>query len=178
MSLAQYDPPERFVAGTVGPPGNRTFFLQAREGIRITTVSVEKVHIQAIADRISDLLEATASLPTQTPDADNEPLETPFEDEFRVTTMSLAWDTDRDVVVLECHDRDPDGDEEEQAHARAAGLPADIQSMRVILSSPMAAEFVRRCKALVSAGRPPCPFCGGPLDATGHICPRANGYRR
>lgn len=177
MTPSPYDPPERFVAGTVGPPGNRTFFLQARSGTRITTVSVEKIHVQAISDRISDLLEATGSLPAISLAADNEPLETPFEDEFRVTTVALSWDHDRAVVVIECHDRDPD-DEEELAQAREAGLPADIQSMRVSLPPAMAGEFVRRCKALISAGRPPCPFCGGALDPTGHICPRANGYRR
>lgn len=178
MTLADYDPPERFVAGTVGPPGNRTFFLQARSGPRITTVSVEKVHVQAIADRISDLLEATASLPTVPLENDNEPLDTPFEDEFRATTMSLSWDEGRSVVVIECHDRDPDGDAEEQQQALDAGLPQQIQSMRVAMGATAAAEFARRCKALISAGRPPCPFCGGPLDPTGHICPRANGYRR
>ncbi len=177
MTSADYDPPERFVAGTVGPPGNRTFFLQARTGMRITTVSVEKAHVQAIADRVSDLLEATASIPAVPGASDNDPLETPFEDEFRVSTIALSWDTDRSTVVIECHDRDPD-DEEEQEAAVAAGLPATIQSLRVSLDAPMAAEFARRCRALISAGRPPCPFCGGPLDATGHICPRANGYRR
>ena len=177
MSLAQYDPPERFVVGTVGPPGNRTFFLQARSAGSLTTVSVEKVHIQAIADRISDLLESTAAAPMVPPAMDNDPLDTPFEDEFRVTTMSLAWDPERARVVIECHDRDPD-DEDEMEQARAAGLPEQTQSMRVSLPAPMAAEFVRRSKALVSAGRPPCPFCGGPLDPEGHICPRANGYRR
>ncbi|MCB1239503.1 MAG: DUF3090 family protein, partial [Tetrasphaera sp.] len=35
-----------------------------------------------------------------------------------------------------------------------------------------------RAGALVAAGRPPCPFCGQALDPSGHICPRANGYRR
>lgn len=177
MTLAQYDPPERFVAGTVGPPGNRTFFLQARSGARQTTVSVDKIHIQAIADRISDLLEATASLPPIAPAGDNEPLETPFEDEFRVTTMSLSWDPSRELVVIECHDRDPD-DAAEVEQARQAGLPELTQSLRVTLPPAMAIEFVRRCKALISAGRPPCPFCGGPLETSGHICPRANGYRR
>jgi uncharacterized repeat protein (TIGR03847 family) len=47
-----------------------------------------------------------------------------------------------------------------------------------VLSPPQARSFVRRARALVSAGRPPCPFCGGPLDPTGHVCPRANGYKR
>lgn len=178
MSIVEYDPPERFVAGTVGPPGQRTFFLQATSGARRTTMSVEKIHVAAVADRISDLLEATASVPTVTPEADNEPLTAPFDDEFRVNTLALSWDAERERVVLECHDRDPDGDDDEKAQALAAGLPAQIQSVRIVLTPVLAVGFARRCKALVSAGRPPCPFCGGPLDPNGHICPRANGYKR
>lgn len=178
MSLVDYDPPDRFVAGTVGPPGQRTFFLQATRGAQRTTASVEKVHVDLVADRIKDLLETTAQVPATSAPADNDPLDTPFEDDFRIASMSLAWDDARNLVVLECHDRDPDADEEEQAKIRAAGLPEQIQGMRVTLAPVAAQEFARRCKALVTAGRPPCPFCGGPLDPEGHICPRANGYKR
>ena len=39
-------------------------------------------------------------------------------------------------------------------------------------------EFIARAKRVVDAGRPPCPFCGQPLDPSGHLCPRHNGYRR
>jgi uncharacterized repeat protein (TIGR03847 family) len=46
------------------------------------------------------------------------------------------------------------------------------------MAPAQARAFARRCARVVSAGRPACPFCGQPLDPTGHICPRANGYRR
>jgi hypothetical protein len=39
-------------------------------------------------------------------------------------------------------------------------------------------SFVIRAKVGLAPPPPPCPFCGGPLDAGGHVCPRANGYRR
>ncbi|HEY5033265.1 MAG TPA: DUF3090 family protein, partial [Actinomycetes bacterium] len=42
----------------------------------------------------------------------------------------------------------------------------------------VARAFAQRAAAVVGAGRPPCPFCGLPLDPTGHLCPRQNGYRR
>ena len=71
------------------------------------------------------------------------------------------------MVVIECHDQDPEEAEEDA-----------VQTLRVVLSPPAARAFARRCGAVVSAGRPSCPFCGQPLDPTGHICPRANGYRR
>ena len=98
---------------------------------------------------------------------DTDPLLTPIEDEFRVDTLALAWDSGRGVLVIECHDQDPEEADEEA-----------VQTLRVVLSPEAARAFARRCRAVVSAGRPSCPFCGQPLDPTGHICPRANGYRR
>jgi uncharacterized repeat protein (TIGR03847 family) len=50
--------------------------------------------------------------------------------------------------------------------------------MRVSLTGAAARAFAKRAIAVVAAGRPPCPFCGNPLDADGHVCPRANGHRR
>ncbi len=41
-----------------------------------------------------------------------------------------------------------------------------------------ARAFCKRAQAVVAAGRPPCQFCGGPMDPAGHLCPRANGFRR
>ena len=169
MASTVFDPPERFVAGTVGPPGGRTFFLQASGDGRLVSVSLEKLQVSVLADRVNDLLdthaEGTASEPVGGGDTD--PLLTPIEDEFRVDTLALAWDAGRGVLVIECHDQDPEEADEEA-----------VQTLRVVLSPPAARAFARRCGAVVSAGRPSCPFCGQPLDPTGHICPRANGYRR
>ena len=169
MASSVFDPPERFVAGTVGPPGGRTFFLQASGSGRLVSVSLEKVQVSVLADRVNDLLDTHAEGTATEPlgDGDTEPLATPIEDEFRVDTLALAWDPTRKVVIIECHDQDPEEAEEET-----------VQTMRVVLSPPAARAFARRCGAVVSAGRPSCPFCGQPLDPTGHICPRANGYRR
>jgi uncharacterized repeat protein (TIGR03847 family) len=182
MSVNEFDPPDRFVAGTVGPPGQRTFFLQAREGRRLASVSLEKQQVSVLADRVNDMLAAYAGgEDAGVEPEDNAPLDTPIEDEFRVDTLSLGWDETRRTVVIECLDRDPDevadpgdaGAAEEDPAASAA-----LRAVRVVLSPSRAREFARRCQALVAAGRPPCPFCGGPLDPGGHICPRANGYKR
>ena len=169
MASSVFDPPERFVAGTVGPPGGRTFFLQASGAGRLVSVSLEKVQVSVLADRVNDLLDTHAEGTATEPlgDGDTDPLATPIEDEFRVDTLALAWDPTRKVVIIECHDQDPEEAEEET-----------VQTMRVVLSPPAARAFARRCGAVISAGRPSCPFCGQPLDPTGHICPRANGYRR
>lgn len=182
MSVTEFDPPDRFVAGTVGPPGQRTFFLQASEGRRLSSVSLEKQQVSVLADRINDMLDSYAGGAGADHAAaeveDNAPLDTPIEDEFRVNTLSLGWDEDRQVVVIECLDRDPDELVVEDEEEASALLPEEPRLIRVVLNPARARAFARRCQRVVSAGRPPCPFCGGPLEVEGHICPRANGYRR
>jgi uncharacterized repeat protein (TIGR03847 family) len=183
MPVHDFDPPDRFVVGTVGPPGQRTFFLQALSGRRLVSMSCEKEQVQILADRVNDVLDQFAGEAATSSPEDNDPLATPIEDEFRVATLSLAWDPSRAVVVIEAFDADipePGEDEEEATDVPEEFLEsmASRQSVRVVLSPPQARSFVRRARALVSAGRPPCPFCGGPLDPTGHICPRSNGYKR
>lgn len=198
MPVNEFDLPDRFVAGTVGPPGQRTFFLQASGGRRLSSVSCEKEQIAVLGERLNDLLDEFSGTPVEatvgTLPEDNEPLATPIEDEFRVVALSLAWDPERQVIVIECHDSDVEGAESESSEAlgtsessgsegsersaAATAEPAESSSLRVVVSPAQAREFARRCLALVAAGRPPCPFCGGPLDPTGHVCPRSNGYRR
>ncbi|HET7477302.1 MAG TPA: DUF3090 domain-containing protein [Dermatophilaceae bacterium] len=180
MPLIEFDPPDRFVAGTVGPPGGRTFFLQASAGTRITSVSLEKQQVSVLADRVNDLLDDFAGGEATEPVAgteDTAPLDTPIEDEFRVGTMSLGWDAERQVVILECHDVEA-AEEEGEGEPELLAEQVSHLVFRVVIAPPAARAFARRCAKLVAAGRPPCPFCGGPLDPTGHICPRANGYKR
>lgn len=178
MPVFEFDPPQRFVAGTVGPPGQRTFFLQAREGRRLISVSCEKEQLSILVDRLLDLLDERGGVEGSDDAgaayADNDPLDTPIEDEFRVTTLSLGWDPDRSTVLIEAL---RDGEPEPQAGPEDPE-PTPLGVVRVALPAAHARAFARRARALLTAGRPPCPFCGGPLDPTGHICPRANGYRR
>lgn len=169
MATIDFDPPTRCVVGTVGAPGERTFFVQVRAAGRSAAVSIEKFHVTTLADRINDVLDrvagAAASESAAALVADNEPLDTPIEEDFRVSTVRLLWDDDRDAVVIELFDEDPD--EVETA-----------DGIRIWLTPQHARAFARRALSIAAAGRPPCPFCGGPLDPAGHICPRANGYRR
>ena len=57
----RFDPPERFIAGTVGEPGQRTFFLQARSGPRVTSVALEKQQVEILGERIDELLDELMS---------------------------------------------------------------------------------------------------------------------
>jgi uncharacterized repeat protein (TIGR03847 family) len=212
----RYDPPERFVAGTVGPPGQRTFFLQARAGKRITSVALEKQQVAILAERVDALLDevmrgegGAGAVPAVAPTAleDSGPLEQPIDEEFRAGTMTLAWDPADGRIVIEVFpvDADPlddDDDEDtggpgalEEALAETLGEslgeafaevlaeeaedePEPDELLLVSLSPAAARAFSKRAQTVVAAGRPPCQFCGQPLDAAGHLCPRANGYRR
>jgi uncharacterized repeat protein (TIGR03847 family) len=181
-----YDPPERFVSGTVGEPGSRTFFLQARAGGRITTVALEKAQVSVLAERVEELLDEVvrrsggkAPVPAIAP-ADGEdtaPLDAPIEEEFRVGTISLAWDPEQQRVVIECFEAG-ESDPTEEDDDPVAAEQATGCVLRVSMTGAVARAFAKRALAVVAAGRPPCPFCGNPLDPDGHLCPRSNGYRR
>lgn len=177
MPLIDYPNPDRFVVGTVGPPGQRAFFLQARDGSRLTSVSLEKAQVALLAERINELLDELDAEDAAAVPVDNDPLSLPIEDEFRVNTLSLAWNDGRRQVIIEAVDSEvsvqpgPDNEMVEVVDPGAVTL-------RVALSPSMAREFARRGLAAVNAGRPPCPFCGEPLDPAGHVCARANGYKR
>lgn len=177
--IHSFTDPDRFVVGTVGLPGERTFFLQARSGSLMTAVSLEKAQVALLADRLATLLGALrergalSGASIDSPD-DNEPLAMPLEEEFRAGALGLGWDEDRGRVVVEAHALDP---EREPADV-GEDDPEAPDTLRVLLAPESVPAFIRRANALVAAGRPPCPFCLQPLDASGHLCPRANGYRR
>ncbi len=175
-----FDRPDRFIAGTVGQPGDRTFYLQASGEGRTVSVALEKVQVTLLADRLEELLgEVQRRLgvpaPETAPTDDNEPLDTPVDEEFRVGAMGLAWDGDAELVVVEAQAA---GDEPADESTILEDVEDGPDVLRVRITSAEARAFVDRARRVISAGRPPCPLCGLPLDAGGHICPRQNGYRR
>jgi uncharacterized repeat protein (TIGR03847 family) len=183
-----FDPPERFVAGTIGDPGNRTFFLQARDGGRVVSVALEKVQVAVLAERLSDLLGELdrRGVPHAVPDdelpelgaaADDDaaPLDEPLVEAFRAGSLTLGWDPDAELVLLEARAQDEDGeaidpDEDDDEDEDGPDL------LRVRLTAEAARSFVARAARVIAGGRPPCPLCGAPLDPRGHICPRRNGH--
>ncbi|MBM9459034.1 DUF3090 domain-containing protein [Nocardioides sp. zg-536] len=175
-----FDPPERFVAGTVGEPGARTFFLQATEGARVVSVALEKQQVAALAERVDELLDeviADGSSRTVVPAVapvdliDDAPLTLPITEEFRAGTMTLSWDPEDERVVIEVF---PVGAEPIEL---ADGEEAE-ELLLVRLEPGQARAFVQRAESVIGAGRPSCPFCGQPIDPDGHLCVRANGFKR
>jgi uncharacterized repeat protein (TIGR03847 family) len=182
-----FDPPERFIAGTVGQPGNRTFFLQAREGARIVSVSLEKVQVAALAERLGRLLfeldqRGIVTLDEDRPADDVAPLDEPLTEAFRAGTLTLGWDGGRERVLIEARAESEEDEEDEPSSETdleqllaADDDPDAPDVLRVHLTADAARNFVERALRVVRSGRPPCPLCGNPLDPQGHICPRRNG---
>jgi uncharacterized repeat protein (TIGR03847 family) len=167
-----FDAPDRFVAGAMGEPGDRTFYLQARQGRAVASVGLEKAQVSALAGRLAELLEAVVDdAPVETADRDDRPLDEPLVELFRVGVMALAWEPASAVVVIEAQPQSEDGDYVEVDDEATEG--PDL--MRVRIAPGHAREFVRRAAGLIAAGRPLCPFCGQPLEPTGHFCTRTNG---
>ncbi len=180
--LHLFDPPDRFVAGTVGQPGDRTFYLQASGTGRVVSVALEKVQLSVLATRLEELLEEVRRLGVADIPAvasreleDTAPLDVPVEEEFRVGTMGLAWDGERHQVVVEALATQSEQSVEVEPLQDVEDGP---DALRVRLSADAARAFVKRAQRVVAAGRPPCPLCGLPLDPEGHVCPRQNGHRR
>jgi uncharacterized repeat protein (TIGR03847 family) len=166
----EYSRPERFIAGTVGEPGERAFFLQVRSSYRLLSVAVEKAQVQAIIARldvmVAEIRKSNPLMSIEKFSTDDAPLESPVEPEFQVGAMSLAWDEESTLICIELYELEEDEED-------STGEVVEIN-----ISLGMAIAFTARSKAVVNAGRLPCPFCGIPIDPRGHLCPRANGYRR
>ena len=162
--------PQRCVAGTIGEPGERAFYIQARSDNRVVSVALEKAQVQAVATRlelmIAEVRKSNPLIAIQSLPVDDAPLDTPVDEEFQVGAISLAWDEDEQLITLELYELEEDEEDAE----------GDV--LEINFSLEVASSFANRSKALVNAGRVPCPFCGIPIDPRGHLCPRANGYRR
>jgi uncharacterized repeat protein (TIGR03847 family) len=173
-----FDTPDRFVAGTIGEPGNRTFFLQAREGSRIVSVALEKIQVAALAERLDDLLDeldqrGVDGASEDGISADAGSLDEPLNEAFRAGTLSLGWDGSLGRVLVEARAEGEDDEEQEEA---ADDAPEGPDVLRVRLLPVEARAFVEHAVRVLGSGRPPCPYCGQPLDPQGHLCPRRNGH--
>ena len=162
--------PERFITGTGGEPGERAFYLQIRNSSRLLSVAVEKAQVQAITARldvmIAEIRKVNPLITIEKFPIDDAPLESPVDAEFQIGAMSLAWDEQTSLICIELYELEEDEEE------------SDGEVTEIYITIGMAAAFSTRSKAVVNAGRLPCPFCGIPIDPRGHLCPRANGYRR
>jgi uncharacterized repeat protein (TIGR03847 family) len=157
-----FDWPDRVVVGTVGAPGERSFYLQARDGARIVAVALEKQQAQALAEKIDELLDALAdaddtpiSIPSGTPAelVDTEPLDQPIDSQFRTGTISLGWDPATAQIIIEAFpivEVDDEADAEEIERLENAE-PDELLVIRIPVGTARA--FAKRSLEIVAAGR-------------------------
>jgi uncharacterized repeat protein (TIGR03847 family) len=186
--------PDLFTAGTIGPPGQRVFYLQAREGDALVTLKCEKEQVRVLGEYLGRLLERL-STPATSPAGDLALVE-PLTPAWVVGSIGVGYDEAADRVVLVIEEvgeqdetEEAEGQEEPEGRSQAAVEPApeeedeetaetegDRASGRVHLTRAQVAAFVGRAKSLVEAGRPTCRFCGRPMNPGGHRCARTNGH--
>jgi uncharacterized repeat protein (TIGR03847 family) len=173
--------------GTVGPPGQRTFYLQARQDDQLITLKLEKQQVAAIAQFLGEIL-SDLPVPDPLPDDDALALAEPVLAEWAVGGLQLAYDSGLDRVVIlaeEVGDEAEDTDEPDTQEIGGEEIRTEEPSVadsergvgRLSLTRTQAAAIVRRGWDLVNAGRPACALCGHPIDPEGHSCPRTNGHR-
>ncbi len=160
--IFEFSQPSRVVVGIIGVPGQREFFLQAREGEVIVTLKVEKQQVAALSLHLGDLLQDLAR-PGHVDDEGAADLEVFIEPSFVVGGLGVAYDPEEDRVVIMAQERMREGEDREGSEARFS------------LTREQAVELAILGTRLVESGRPPCPLCGFPLDPRGHACPRTNG---
>lgn len=170
----EFDWPDRVVIGTVGPPGARTFYLQARAGAQIVSIALEKQQSALLAQKIDEILDQLSavegnrySVPTSTPVelVDNDPLEA-VEEQFRAGTIGIGWDPTTAQVIIEAHPLLDDADDD----ALDGGEEEASEMLRVKMPVGTARAFTQRTQEIVDAGRPLCTLCGYPMDPDGHTC--------
>ena len=162
--------PDRFVVGTVGAPGERAFFVQAKKDRSVFSVAIEKDQVRAIVARleiiIAEIKRANPFEVVDIPAVDYAPLDSPVDAMFVTGAISISWDNEIKAIKFEFFEASNEADD------------PDDQVLSLSVNLGTAQSFALRSKAVVNAGRLPCPFCSIPIDPRGHLCPRANGYKR
>jgi uncharacterized repeat protein (TIGR03847 family) len=158
----EFNAPDLFTAGAVGPPGQRVFYLQARENNVVATLKLEKEHVAALGEHLATILE---QLPEPVAARENLGLLEPVEPDWAVATIRVGYDEAAARIVIEAIELLEDEESADQ--------PA---TARFRVSAAQAATFAETARTLMKAGRPICPMCTQPKDPEGHLCPRANGH--
>jgi uncharacterized repeat protein (TIGR03847 family) len=170
-------PVDHITADAVGEPGERTFYIQARAGKELVTVIVEKQQVQLLAASVMELLEdAPATEPVI--DESTMALQEPLDPRWRAGRLSIGFDEDRDLFLLEVEEFQPELEDLDVEEPPATDPGTEPESIRIWASPAQMLALSRHGAAVAARGRPTCQFCGNPIDAEGHACPAMNGHSR
>jgi uncharacterized repeat protein (TIGR03847 family) len=173
----ELDPVDRITADAVGDPGQRVFYLQARKGMEVVTVLVEKQQIELLSASILEILSRVGLETGEGPDDEEMDLEEPVEPVWRAGRLSIGYEQDRDLILLELVELVPEAEEAEEAVEADEDLELDAERLRLWATRDQMLALSRHGAQVVARGRPTCQFCGNPIDPEGHRCPAMNGHR-
>jgi uncharacterized repeat protein (TIGR03847 family) len=149
---------------TIGPPGQRTFYLQAARDELLITVIIEKEQAAALAIATGSALDQLGE-PTEEPELAGMDLIQPVEPLFRAARLELSYDQARNKFVILAEAIETEGGPE--------------GGVRIWASRQQMSALARKAAVAVAAGRPICPLCGEPLNpGEQHVCVRDNGHKR
>ena len=171
--MRKLDRLESFIVGTIGQPGEREFYLQAKFHGGIHSFAIDKGQVSALADRMAMLIGELKAADYRFENVIPGNFEVPLIPEFQIGVIGIIWLGTTEQVSLDLQeiiegDNDLIPIEEDDGPA----------IFRLLMSPDIANAFINQARKVVSAGRAPCPFCALPINQNGHLCPRANGYRR
>ena len=175
--MIELDPVDRITAGAVGPPGQRVFYLQGRQSDRLVTVGVEKQQVELLSASLVEILARAGKETGQGPPEEEMDLEEPVLPEWRAGRLSIGYDEERDLVLLECEEYVAAADDADEEEAEPRPTDTEPGRIRFWASREQALALARHGAAVAAAGRPRCELCGNPMDPEGHICPALNGHR-
>jgi uncharacterized repeat protein (TIGR03847 family) len=171
----ELEAPDHFTTGARGRPGQRVFYVQARQDGTTVTLKAEKEQVGALGEYLSGLLARLAPAPAE-PAAEVALLE-PVVEAWAVGSVGVGYNEERDRIVIVLDELLEEAEEDEAKDADEDVGGGEAASARFHITRPQAAAFVERARALLKAGRPICPTCRRPKDAEGHFCPESNGHR-
>jgi len=175
----ELDRVDRITADAIGDPGQRVFYLQARKGRDLVTVLVEKQQVELLSASILEIL-SRIGLETEDerPDESEMVLEEPLEPMWRAGRLSIGYEHERDLVLLELVELVPGDEEDDEDEAsELADAELDADRLRLWATREQMLALSRQGAEVVLRGRPTCQFCGNPMDPEGHRCPAMNGHR-
>ena len=170
-------PVDRITADAVGEPGERTFYIQARAGQELVTVIVEKQQVQLLAASVLELMEDAPAI-EPVPDEPAMALEEPVDPRWRAGRLSIGFDQDRDLFLLEVEEFQPELEDVDLDDPGTIVPEIEPESIRIWASPTQMLALSRHGAAVAARGRPTCQFCGNPIDAEGHACPAMNGHSK
>ena len=156
-------PVDRFVAGAIGEPGERTFLIEVEGAGQPHWFLLEKQQVAVLADRVLELLRDAGYESSGAPRLS---LREPDAVDFRVGEIRMAYSSVESLVTVTLIPVAGDEEREEDD-----GVEFDVSTDQLHAMAVHAREAV-------IAGRPACPRCALPMDPDGHVCPASNGDLR